>query len=134
MDFALTTEHNLLVESLRAFVEQELYPHEKEVEAAGEVRPELIEQIKRKAIEQGFYAANMPEDLGGGGLDQVSTALLERELGKASFALQYVVARPSNILQACTGDQVERYLLPTVRRSSATCCPRSAASASSVWP
>jgi acyl-CoA dehydrogenase len=121
MDFALSTEQRLLVESLRAFVEQELYPHEAEVERTGEVRPELIEAIKARAIEQGFYAANMPEALGGGGLDHVSTALLERELGKASFALQYVVARPSNILQACTGDQVERYLLPTVRGERLEC-------------
>ncbi len=121
MDFALSTEQRLLVESLRAFVEQELYPHEAEVERTGEVRPELIEAIKAKAIEQGFYAANMPEALGGGGLDHVSTALLERELGKASFALQYVVARPSNILQACIGDQIERYLLPTVRGERLEC-------------
>ncbi len=121
MDFALSTEQRLLVESLRAFVEQELYPHEAEVERTGELRPDLIEPIKTKAIEQGFYAANMPEDLGGGGLDHVSTALLERELGKASFALQYIVARPSNILQACTGEQVERFLLPTVRGERLEC-------------
>ena len=121
MDFALSTEQRLLVESLQAFVEQELYPHEVEVERTGELRPELIEAIKAKAIELGFYAANMPEELGGGGLDHVSTALLERELGKASFALQYVVARPSNILQACAGDQVERYLLPTVRGERLEC-------------
>ena len=121
MDFALSTEQRLLIESLQAFVEQELYPHEDEVERTGELRPEVIEAIKAKAIEQGFYAANMPEDLGGGGLDPVSTALLERELGKASFALQSIIGRPSNILQACTGDQVERYLLPTVRGERLEC-------------
>ena len=121
MDFALTTEQVMLVDSLRAFVAQELYPYEEEVERSGELRPELAEQIKAKALEQGFYAANMPEELGGGGLDHVSTALLERELGKASFALQYTVARPSNILQACVGDQIEEYLLPTVRGARLEC-------------
>ena len=115
MDFALSTEQQMLVDSLRAFVEQELYPHEKEVEEAGEVRPALIERIKRKAIEQGFYAANMPEELGGGGLDNVGMALLDRELGRASYALQYIVARSSNILRACTPAQAEAYLLPTIR-------------------
>ncbi len=121
MDFALTTEQEMLVDSLRAFVAQELYPYEEEVERSGELRPELAEQIKAKALELGFYAANMPEELGGGGLDHVSTALLERELGKASFALQYAVARPSNILQACIGDQIEDYLLPTVRGARVEC-------------
>ena len=121
MDFALTTEQTMLVESLRAFVEQELYPHEKEVEAAGEVRPDLIARIKRRALEQGFYAANMPEELGGGGLDNLSMALVDRELGRASMALQYLVARPSNILQACDPAQAEEYLLPTIRGERVEC-------------
>ncbi|MFQ6017847.1 MAG: acyl-CoA dehydrogenase family protein [Kiloniellaceae bacterium] len=121
MDFALTTEQQLLVDSLRGFVEKELYPHEREVERLDRVPPELAASIREKAIAQGFYAANMPEELGGGGLDHVSTALLERELGKASFALQYLVARPSNILQACAGDQVARYLLPTIRGERVEC-------------
>ena len=110
MDFALTTEQTMLVESLKAFVEQELYPYEKEVEEAGEVRPELFEQIKRKAIEQGFYAANIPEEFGGAGLDNVSMVLFDRELGRASMALQYIVARTSAILQACNPEQAEEYL------------------------
>ncbi len=54
MDFALTTEQNMLVDSLRAFVAKELYPYEEEVEQSGELRPELAEQIKAKALEQGF--------------------------------------------------------------------------------
>jgi len=121
MDFALTTEQQMLVESLRAFVAQELYPHEKEVEEAGEVRPELVAEIKRRAIEQGFYAANMPEELGGGGLDNLSMVLFDRELGRASMALQYLVARPSEILRACTSDQAEEYLLPTIRGERLEC-------------
>jgi acyl-CoA dehydrogenase len=121
MDFALTTEQQMLVDSLRAFVEQELYPHEKAVEAAGEVPPELIDRIKRRSIEQGFYAANMPEELGGGGLDNLSMVLFDRELGRASMALQYLVARPSEILRACTSEQAEEYLLPTVRGERLEC-------------
>ena len=121
MDFALTTEQQMLVESLRAFVEQELYPHEKEVEASGEVSSELVTRIKRRAIEQGFYAANMPEELGGGGLDNLSMVLFDRELGRASMALQYLVARPSEILRACTPEQAEEYLLPTIRGERLEC-------------
>ena len=63
----------------------------------------------------------MPEDLGGGGLDQVGVALMERELGRTSFALQYAVARPSNILRACKGEQIERYLLPAIRGERVEC-------------
>lgn len=121
MDFGLSEEHRMIVESIRSFVEEELIPYEEEVEKTDHVRPELIRHITQKSIEMGFYAANMPEELGGGGLDTVSLTLLERELGRANFALQYAVARPSNILQACRGDQVERYLLPTIRGERVDC-------------
>ena len=121
MDFAPTHEQQLIVETVRAFVERELYPHELEVERSDRVTPELAAEIKRKAVDAGLYAANMPEELGGGGLDAVSMALMERELGRASMALQMLVARPSNILQACSGAQVEEYLLPTIRGDRLEC-------------
>ncbi|MEK9784719.1 MAG: acyl-CoA dehydrogenase family protein [Gammaproteobacteria bacterium] len=121
MEFSLSTEQQMLVESARAFAEKELYPYEDEVEASDEVRPELAQQIRERAIEKGFYAVNMPEALGGGGLDCVSLSLVERELGRANFALQYLVGRPSNILQACSGDQRERYLFPCIRGEKTDC-------------
>jgi acyl-CoA dehydrogenase len=121
MDFALSDEQRMLVDMVRRFVEEELYPHEQEVERQGAVPPELQREIRAKAIELGIYAANMPEELGGGGLDNVSLVLLERELGRAAYALQYLVARPSNILQACRGRQREDYLLPTVSGEKVEC-------------
>ncbi|TCP56465.1 acyl-CoA dehydrogenase [Tamaricihabitans halophyticus] len=114
MDFELTDEQHMIVETVRKFVTTELDPHADEVERSDQVPPELAERIRRKAIESGLYAANMPAELGGGGLDAVSMTLVERELGKASFALQTLVARPSNILQACTGAQRDRYLHPAI--------------------
>ena len=121
MNFELSHEQQLLVDTVRAFVERELYPYEAEVESSDQVRPELVEQIKERAMDQGLYAANIPEDLGGGGLDTVSLTLMERELGRASFALQYLVARPSNILQACREEQIDEYLLPTIRGERIEC-------------
>jgi acyl-CoA dehydrogenase len=69
-----------------------------------------------------LYAANMPAEVGGAGLDTVSWVLYEKELGRTSYALHYsCVARPSNILLACVGEQRERYLLPTVRGERTEC-------------
>jgi acyl-CoA dehydrogenase len=121
MEFGLTPEQQMLVESLRAFVERELIPHEDLVERTDHLPPELAAEIRRKAIAAGFYAANMPEELGGGGLDNVSIALLERELGRAGYALHWTVARPSNILRACQGEQIERYLKPTIQGERVEC-------------
>jgi acyl-CoA dehydrogenase len=121
MDFALSDEQRAIVDTVRAFVDRELVPHEDEVEQLDEVTPELQKEIRTKALNAGLYAANMPEDVGGGGLDAVSLALVERELGRTSFALHHFVARPSRILMGCTGDQVEKYLLATVRGEKQEC-------------
>ena len=121
MDFGLSDEQKLIIDVTRHFTEKELFPYEEEVERSGRVPPELVEQIKTRSIAAGIYAANMPAEYGGAGLDPLTLALVEQELGAASYALQYIVARPSNILQACRGEQVERYLLPTVRGERVDC-------------
>ena len=82
MDFGLTTEQQMVVETVRGFVEKELFPHEEEVERTGRVPLELGKAIKRKVIDLGFYAPNLPVEVGGGGLDNLTFALLERELGR----------------------------------------------------
>jgi len=115
MDFGLTSEQQLVVDTVRDFVERELYPHEEAVERTGRVPPELGESIKRKVIELGFYAPNLPVEVGGGGLDNLTFTLLERELGRASMALTVFWGRPSGILLACNAEQRERYLLPSAR-------------------
>jgi len=122
MDFALTEEQQLIIKTTRDFVHQELVPHEREVEATGVLREELWRPLRAKAIAAGLYAANMPVEVGGAGLDGVSWVLYEKELGYTNYALQYsCVARPSNILLACQGEQRERYLLPTVRGERVEC-------------
>ena len=115
MNFGLTTEQQMVVDTVRGFVEKELYPHEEEVERTGRVPPELGEAIKRKVIDLGFYAPNLPVEVGGGGLDNLTFALLERELGRTSMALSVFWGRPSGILMGCEGEQRERYLYPAAR-------------------
>jgi len=121
LNFDLTPEQQLIVRTTREFVERELLPHEADVEKDDKVPAELVESIKAKAIGAGIYAPNMPAEFGGGGLDGLTMALVERELGAASYALNYIVARPSNILLACTGDQIERYLVPTISGARYDC-------------
>jgi acyl-CoA dehydrogenase len=121
MDFALTEEHRAIVETVRSFVRRELVPHEDLVERLDEVPDDLAREIRGKAVAAGLYAANFPADLGGGGLDALSLTLAERELGWTSYALQALVTRPSNILQACQGDQVKTYLLPAIRGERHDC-------------
>ena len=122
MDFSLSDEQRLIIKTTRDFVRNELVPHEAEVERTGLLRPELHRELKARAIEAGLYAANMPTEVGGAGLDTVTWVLYEKELGWTGYALHYgCVGRPSNILLACQGEQRERYLLPAVRGERVEC-------------
>lgn len=115
MDFGLTQEQEMIVETTRSFVENELYPHEAEVERTGHLDMDLVREIQKKAIAAGLYAANIPEEFGGAGLDTPTWLLYEKELGRANYALHWTcVARPSNILCAGTPEQRARYLEPCV--------------------
>ena len=114
-DYGLSDEQKMIVETVRGFVETEIYPHEAEVERTGEVSADLADHIKARTRELGFWACNFPEEVGGAGLGHVDFALVERELGRGSMALTHFFGRPQNILMACTGDQRDRYLLPAVR-------------------
>ena len=115
MDFGLSDEQAMIVATVRAFVEREIYPFERLVEQTGEVPPEVAAAIKAKTIELGFYACNFPQSVGGAGLSHLEFALVERELGRGSMALNHFFGRPQNILMACQGEQIERYLRPAVR-------------------
>lgn len=122
MDFGLTEEQRMIVDTTRAFVEAELYPHEAEVERTGHLRMDLVRDIQKKAMAAGLYAANMPAEVGGAGLDTLSWLLYEKELGRANYALHWTgVARPSNILLAGTPEQREKYLMPCIRGETWDC-------------
>jgi len=115
MQFGLNQEQEMIVDTVRSFVEAEIYPHEDLVERTGEVPVEIAQEIKRKTLELGFYACNFPEEVGCAGLSHVDFALVERELGRGSMALNHFFGRPQNILMACEGEQKEKYLMPAVR-------------------
>ena len=121
MRFALTEEQEAIVATTRQFTEKELIPHEEHVEKLGEVPPDLVKQIKERSIAAGIYACNMPAEYGGGGLNSFDTTLVDREFGATSYALHYIVARPSNILRACKGDQITEYLIPTITGERVDC-------------
>ncbi|MEO0618026.1 MAG: acyl-CoA dehydrogenase family protein [Pseudomonadota bacterium] len=122
MHFALTEEQQLIVETTRAFVTNELMPHEDKIERTGKLDPQLRDDLKAKAIEAGLYAANMPEEVGGAGLDTLTWILYEKELGRVNYALHWTcVGRPSNILMAGNAEQREKYTLPAIRGEKADC-------------
>jgi len=122
MQFGMTEEQSMIVDTTRALVEKERYPHELEVERTGHLDMDLVREIQKKAIKAGLYAANMPEEVGGAGLDTLTWLMYEKELGRANYALHWTaVARPSNILLAGTDEQKEKYLYPCMKGEKWDC-------------
>ena len=114
MNIHANHENDLLLKTVRSFMEEEMFPHEEAVDRNGEVPEALGGRIEARAKELGLFACNLPEEVGGGGLDYAAMHLIEREYGKTSHALHSWAARPTEILLACEGAQRERYLLPCV--------------------
>ena len=115
MNFELSDEQKMIVDTVRSFLEKEIYPFENDVERTGEVPKDLGLEIAKKCKEIGFFAANFPESVGGAGLNHLEFTLLERELGRGSNGLTVFFGRPSGILMACNEEQKEKYLLPAVK-------------------
>lgn len=116
MDFTLTFEQQALVDSLEEFCKRELYPHEALVEELRYVPDEIKQEIRRKSKEAGFDGMNLPEEWGGPGLDKQTKMQGERVIGKPSSALGQCMNRGvTGILFKCKGEQIDEYLLPSIR-------------------
>jgi acyl-CoA dehydrogenase len=116
IDFSLPDDTRLLADTVQRFVETEVQPLEDIVEREGHVPAELLEVVRGKAQALGLFAMNMPVEVGGGGLTCLEHCLVEEQLGKTTDALiRRVFGQVYPMLMACQGEQIERYLMPTVR-------------------
>jgi acyl-CoA dehydrogenase len=116
MDFSLSDEQRLLIDTVRRFIREELAPLEDEVEATGTLAPEKARAIHEKSKALGLYGMNIPEEHGGGGLSAVDTMLCEEQFGHTSdILIRRAFGNVYEALLACRGVQVERWLRPTVR-------------------
>ncbi|MDE2159416.1 MAG: acyl-CoA dehydrogenase family protein, partial [Burkholderiales bacterium] len=116
MEFSLSSEQKLLVDTVRRFIRSELAPLEARIEAEGRLAPELARAIHEKSKSLGLYALNIPEEHGGGGLSAVDTMLVEEQFGHTTdILIRRAFGNVYEALLACRGEQVERWLRPCVR-------------------
>jgi acyl-CoA dehydrogenase len=115
MDYQLPDEHVQLARLAERFVQNELQPFEQQVERDDHLPAELGRELRRKAVEVGLFAFNMPQEVGGPGLPYLAQVLIREQLGKVSVALADMVGRPPKALLTCSVEQRDRFLLPAVR-------------------
>jgi acyl-CoA dehydrogenase len=116
MDFGLSDEQRMLVETVRRFVDTELIPLEEDVERNGRLEPSKAREIFEKSMALGFYAMNIPEQYGGGGLSAVDTMLAEEQFGHTKdILIRRAFGNVYESLLEGDDEQKKRWLLPAVR-------------------
>jgi acyl-CoA dehydrogenase len=122
VDFSLSDEQRLLIDTVRKFVAEQLAPLEDEVERAGTLPAAQARSIFEKSKALGLYGMNMPTELGGGGLSAVDTMLVEEQFGHTTdILIRRAFGNVYEVLLACEGAQKERWLLPAVS-GERVCC------------
>jgi len=103
-----------LKEAVGRFVEDEVFPFEERIAAAGSIDHGELASLRSKARAAGFAMLNMPAELGGRNLSMLGQVALEEESGKATNGLGFAVVDrgPRELYEIATPDQVERYVRP----------------------
>ncbi|OGQ79700.1 MAG: hypothetical protein A3F90_16110 [Deltaproteobacteria bacterium RIFCSPLOWO2_12_FULL_60_19] len=140
MDFRLSPEEETLRRQVEQFVREELIPLEPVFEGAPDIfegsrwksraklsrDPEVqryiavMEGLKRKAEAGDLWHLDVPKAYGGREVSNVAMIAVTEELEKASVPFE-LGNHVSNILYACKGEQVERFLLPCIRGEKTAC-------------
>ena len=110
MDFDLTDEQQQFRSVLRDFVDKEVMPVARDLEASGEYPTKIVEGLK----ELGLFGITIPEEYGGLDLDPVSFAIVFEELARGWMGIAGVLGSHSLSCRMIsvhgTEEQKARYL------------------------
>ena len=125
MDFEFPPELRMLRDAVRRFVERELMPLETRYANEPDIPDEIRHTLQEKAKELGFWAFDLPEDVGGGGVGAVGMCLVFEELAKCNVpafrAPTVLTPYLGPVLFHCNAEQKQKYLLPVARGEKRTC-------------
>ena len=107
----------------RDYADNYLQPHEVEAELNDGVLPDKITaRNKKRAIELGFSAIDVPKSHGGLELSLEEQVAIWEQLGRVTNALSWCFSEPQSwMFDACTEEQIERYVLPMMRGELKDC-------------
>lgn len=127
VDFQLTQDQKLILETIRDFTRTELMPLEAELrraelEGRGDRFPDqaTTRQLQRKAKELGLWGINTPEKFGGLNLGQLMTTLAQMEISHCFVPFEFGGAA-TNVLFLANDEQQKEYLIPTINGERKTC-------------
>ncbi|NJM30382.1 MAG: acyl-CoA/acyl-ACP dehydrogenase [Rhizobiales bacterium] len=117
MSFGLPPEALGLRGKVRDFVEAELRPLELEAEMnEGRIDPAQRKKHEAWAIANGITLMDVPEEFGGKSLPVLTQAAIVEQFGRVTNALGWCYGEAQAwMFEACTRDQIERYIMPLTR-------------------
>jgi len=101
----------------REYADNFLQPHEVEAELNnGELSKEITKRNKKRAVELGFTAIDVPRKYGGLELSMVEQVAIWEQLGRVTNALSWCFPEAQSwMFEACSEAQIEKYILPMVQ-------------------
>ena len=123
MDIALAATAREWRERAFRFAIDELVPWEVEAELhEGRLPPEVEKRHRKLAVELGFSAMDVPKSQGGLELRIVDQVAVWEQLGRVTNALCWCFSEAQSwMFEACTPDQVRRYILPLMAGARKEC-------------
>ena len=123
MSFELPKDARDWQARVRAFVDRDLIPWEVEAELnSGEISAEARDRHRATARDMGLPGMDVPRDRGGLGLSNVTQVAIYEELGRVTNALGWCFSEAHRwMFEACSEDQIERYVLPIMRGERHEC-------------
>lgn len=110
MDFQLDAEQQAMQKMAQEFVKKEIVP----VAAEYDERDEMPVELMRKMIKQGFSSITIPEEYGGGGMDDLTVCLVTEEIGRGCGGIGSAIGANSlachPIMLAGNEEQKQKYL------------------------
>lgn len=125
MDFGLSDEQNMMLDTVRRFVREELDPLLPEVQRAemrGERFPDrsTVRELQDKARTAGMWGLLTPEEYGGADVGMLMASLITMETTRSLVSFEYG-GNADNILYSGTDEQKREYLEPTIRGERRSC-------------
>jgi alkylation response protein AidB-like acyl-CoA dehydrogenase len=115
MDFTFSPDTVMLRDMLRRFVQKEARPLEMKYFNSGELTPEERARLRQAIQQLGLWGLTVPEEFGGGGLDVITSCVVEEELGGTFIPVE--LGEVPAMLYACNQDQAARFLEPALEAS-----------------
>ena len=126
IDFEIPADAKAIREKVRAWVQDECVPAEKEL-LQGKPYKEVLGALRTKARAQGLWCPFIPQEYGGMGLGPLANALVQMELGESYLgALSMNTQGPDDatmltLLTHGTPHQKEKYLKPLLNGEKRIC-------------